>query len=369
MRRIPLWVTLIPLAAGIAGWYHVWSGYADTLAADVARLQPGAAVGIAGFPYRLEATVERPRIGFDGPGLAAGAEAEKAVINRQPWRPEHSVFNLTAPLARVAIPALPLVQASIRAPAAQASLHLVPGTARPIIARLSIVWSDAQLTTTLLPVPVRAAAFEAHLRETPTTTPTNRGPTPPRQAQLVLSGTAVRLGEGAPLTLAANLDLTANQPITSFTAWRALGTAELTSLTLADKSGEILSLTATAIPTQLPSRSREGRLGDSRAGVGASAASDTVSASPSPARGGGVSPSETEGVTTLRLAGTVTTVCPLSLRAAFAGLPAPSENRTRKPVTIALQSLLGEPPTLSPPPESETKAPRRNQLPPCPRLR
>lgn len=329
MKRFPLWITLVPLVAGVAGWWWVWNGYRDRLEADIRALVPGAVVTTGGFPYRLEATVRPARIGHSGPDLTAGGEADVAVVNRQPWSPDHSVFNLTKPLLRVSLGGLTAAHMSVRSDTAQASVHIdrrkenFYGGA-PVLARMSIVWDRPTITTGLLPGTLTAATFEAHARETPSRpNPASRSPRGPMQAQLVFRGTDVRMGEGAPLAMEAEVQVTAPAPVRGFAGWaNGGGTAELTRLTLSDRTGEVLSMSATGVAAQNYD---------------------------------------------LLLNGTVTTVCPASVAAAFAGQPAPSELRRRKPVVIAFQGRAGEAMTLG----DFSGAPTQvlKQEPPCPRLR
>lgn len=329
MKRFPLWVTLVPLVAGIAGWYWAWDGYRDRLVADIRALVPNAVVTTSGFPYRLEATVRPARIGHSGPDLTAGGEADVAVVNRQPWSPDHSVFNLTRPLLRVSLGGLTAAHMSVRSDTAQASVHIdrrdenfYRGT--PVLARMSIVWDKPTITTGLLPGTLTAASFEAHARETPSRPdPANRSPRGPMQAQLVFRGTGVRMGEGSPLALEAEVQVTATAPVRGFAGWaNGGGTAELTRLTLADKAGEVLSMGATGVPA--------------------------------PNYG-------------LLLNGTITTVCPATVAAAFAGQPAPSELRRRKAVVIPFQGRAGEAMTLGDFSGAPTQVLRQEA--PCPRLR
>ena len=75
-RRIPLWVTLIPLAAGIAIWGWLWQGHEARLKADLAQVLPtGTKLETGGFPYRLEARIEPADILFDDVALSASAKA------------------------------------------------------------------------------------------------------------------------------------------------------------------------------------------------------------------------------------------------------------------------------------------------------
>ena len=72
-----------------------------------------------------------------------------------------------------------------------------------------------------------------------------------------------------------------------------------------------------------------------------------------------------------RLAGTISTVCPLSLQAALNGTAAPAEQRLRAPVRLSLETALpaGGPVALSGLPADLATRPRRGQLPACPTLR
>lgn len=325
-RRFPLWATLIPLGVGIAGWWWVWNGWANELRAQAQALVPGAQVAISGFPYRMQATVTPARIGHQGPDLIAGGEADAAVVNRQPWSRDLNVFNLTAPMLRVAVGPLDAAQMSVRAPTAQASLHIDrrPDNAyrgAPVLGRLSIVWDRPTISTALLPQTLTATRFEAHARETPSAPGGDAAPSGPQQAQLVFSGDGVRMGQGAPLRLAAEVQVRGPRPVRGYAAWANGGTAELTRLTLADATGEVLSMTATAVP-----------------------------------RG-----------PDLLMNGALSTVCPETVRAAFAGRPAPSELRLRKAVTIPVQGVAGGAVRLLDPGPYPTQA--LKQQPPCPQLR
>ena len=112
----------------------------------------------------------------------------------------------------------------------------------------------------------------------------------------MVAGERFRIGGGDALTLAADTSITGPARLTDYDNWATSGTLELTSLTLADAHGEVASATATLVP--------RGRLG-------------------------------------LRFAGTVTTVCPANVAAAFAGTPAPAEKRLRMPVRLAFSGVPG----------------------------
>ncbi len=44
MKRIPLWLTIVPLLIGGVVYWHFWSGWRDTLRADLAAVMPGVPV-------------------------------------------------------------------------------------------------------------------------------------------------------------------------------------------------------------------------------------------------------------------------------------------------------------------------------------
>jgi hypothetical protein len=239
------------------------------------------------------------------------------------------VVNLEGPIARVRVPPLLAAQGAIRAAGAQVSLHRDDRPERRVagrasVARLSAVWSDAAVTSALLPADLRAATLETHFREIVGETVPARSPAPARRVQMVVSSPAARLGDGAPLRVEAEVTLQAGRQIASYADWSAGGTAELRRLVLGDATGEVARFAGTAVP-------------DGRGG--------------------------------LLAAGTVETVCPLAVRALLTGSAPASEQRTRRPIRISWRGLLGETPVLSAPEAAEARAPRRGQEPPCPRLR
>ncbi len=197
------------------------------------------------------------------------------------------------------------------------SVHLATGG----IARLSTVLTALHATTGLFAAPVAAGHFEVHLRETRARSNEAWSATPPQQAQVVLSGTGVRFGGGVPLAFDLDAGITATARLRDFAGWANGGTVEIRSATLADASGEVARLAASAV-----------------------------------ASGG-----------TLRLAGTVTTVCPATVAAAFAGTVPRAESRLRNPVRLAFGGTPGAFTLAAPPADAPTAV--RGQLPPCPRLR
>ncbi|QYE33861.1 DUF2125 domain-containing protein [Polymorphobacter sp. PAMC 29334] len=336
MRRVPLWLTIVPLALGGAVYWHYWSGWKDQFRTDIATVMPDGVTGfgrspyhvqaIGGFPYRLEAEVTNPfyelggahdeRRPDDGPvGLVLSAK--RALLNRNPWQRDLTIVRAGHPLFVAGVTGL--VGADVHGSATQSvsSIHL-NGTG---IARLSTVFKGLKATTALFAAPVTADHFEVHLRETRARSNEAWSPTPPQQAQVVLSGTGVRIGQGAPLTLAADFGVTATSRLRDYAGWAAGGTVEVHSLTLADASGEVLAMTASGVPA--------------------------------------------EG--TIRLTGTITTVCPASVAAAFAASRAPVEQRLRNPVRLAFGGVPGAFTVGAPPPSAPTAF--RAQLPPCPLLR
>ncbi len=321
--RVPLWVTLAPLVLGVLIWWLVWRGYAADFEAEVAKALPsGTEVSATGFPYRLETRIPGVDVSHSDDALRARLRAGEIAVNRVPWQKDRQVLNLKSSVAELAL--APLAGATVRVEAheAQASLRLDGKR----IARASVVWQAPAIATGLFAAPMKAARFEAHLRETPSDNGSSepRNPRLPTQAQLVLSGTDVRFGSGDPLALALDSDLTAGAPLSALAQWAVGGTVELRSLTLADGTGEVARVAATMVPT----------------GTGA-----------------------------LRIAGTVETVCPANVRAAMAGLPAVSEKRVRKAEVIAFSGTLpggvaaeARNPALPP-------APVRGQEPACPKFR
>lgn len=317
MRRLPLWTTLIPLVVGLAiyGWY--WDRERDAFEASLAALF-GEGVEVGGFPYRLEAEIAEPRLRHEGQ-YSLDVEADRAVINRQPWRDSLSFIRLVEPRLQWRAPALD-IGAGIASRTAQASLRLDGDR----IARLSSVHAEAELQLPFVPAPATAESFEWHFRETPASPdPASRAPTFPEQAQLVLGAEGLRFGKGDPLKLAAQIGITSSAPIWDLASWRRGGTMELRRLTLSDATGEVATLVATG------------------------------SASPT---------------APLRLAGTIETVCPLTVQAAFAGTAAPArELRTRRPVKLGFGGTPGDLELLLPA-GGPRRLPVRAQEAPCPKL-
>jgi hypothetical protein len=323
MARIPLWATLLPLVAGIAIWAFVWRGYEQDFVEDLSAVLPAnTRIETGGFPYRLEATVAPLAVTHADRALRLEAKAAELQVNRVPWQRDRQVLNLRGVTAEAALAPLAGAVARIDAASAQASLRLEGKR----IARLSVVWAEPAIQTGLFATPARAQQFELHLRETPAKAggADPASPRLPTQAQLVLSGTDVRFGGGAPLALGLDSELTGAGPIASLDAWEKNGTAEIRSATLSDSTGEVARMTATLVA---------------------------------------------DGGRALRVSGVIETVCPMSVRAAIGGTAPVAEQRTRKPERIAIAGTLpgglvasARDPALPPPPV-------RGQEPPCPRLR
>lgn len=321
-RRIPLWATLIPLLLGVVVWGFVWRGYAARFEEDLRQVLPAdVAIDASGFPYRLEARLEGVRLSHADAALSLGLTADEATINRVPWQRERQVITVSKSEAQAALGPLAGARVTVDAPEAVASLRMDGSR----IARLSAVWQKPAITAGLIGLPMTADSFEAHLRETPADAGADKagGPRLPTQAQLVLAATALRFGEGAPLKLALDSELTAPGPISSLAGWAQGGTVEIRSATLSDGTGDVARLSATLVA--------EGDL--------------------------------------LRLAGTVETVCPATVRAAIAGTPAPPEMRSRVAEKIAIGGTLPGGLTAAPRDPAKPPPPVRGQEPPCPALR
>lgn len=314
MKRFPLWLTIVPLVLAVGGYWWAWNGWKDDFRAQLAQVLPGVPVTIGGFPYRLEATLDAPRLTGKG-DVAASAAASRVVLNRGPWQRDLTIARSVEPRVDLRIPALAASGLAIDAPSAETSLHVDDGR----IARLSIVYDKARITAALIGVPLTADTMEIHIRETPGRLSEPWSPTLPERAQVVLAGQGVRAGTGAPLTLAGDLSITGPARLASYKAWAGQGSVLIKALTLADKTGEVFRLDATLV-----------------------------------ASGG-----------TPRLAGTILTNCPLSVRAALTGGRV-SEQRLRLPVKL---SLAGSPGAWQLGAMPAAGRAVRAQQPPCPVLR
>lgn len=319
MRRWPLWTTLLPLVAGLAIYWVYWDRERDAFEATLAPVFGDGRATVGGFPYRLEAQVAGPRLAHDGQ-YRLDVRAESVVLNRQPWRETLTFARTLAPSLEWQAVGFDGATFTVRSATAEASLNLADGR----IARLSTVHPDATVRLPFVPIPANAESFEWHFRETPAAPdPASRAPTFPEQAQLVMRAEALRFGRGDPLTFEAQLGVTSAAPIWDLAGWRRGGTFELRRVTLADKAGVIVAITAT----------------------------------------GSAGPAES-----LRIAGVIETVCPLSLRAAFAGTTALArEYRTRRPVKLGFSGPATDL-RLTLPPGGLPRRPVRAQEAPCPIL-
>jgi hypothetical protein len=319
--RLPLWTTLVPLALGVLVWGLLWRSYAADFRSDLGRLLPaGTEIEVGGFPYRLEADVAPLQVVHADAALRARLEAGTLQVNRVPWQRDRQVLNLAGSTAELGFTPLDGATVLVKADEAQASLRIQDER----IARLSAVWEAPAIETGLIALPIQADRLEAHFRETPSEAGSTSSPRPATQAQLVLAGRGVRLGDGAPLTLALSAELTAAAPLAGYAAWASGGTVEIRSATLADSTGEVARMSATLVP---------------------------------------------DGAGALRIAGTIETVCPATVRAALAGLPPVSEKRVRQAELIAFSGRLPGGVTADTRDPSRPPAPVRGQEPPCPRLR
>lgn len=310
-RRWPLLVSLLPLALGLATYGLFWRGWAADFETTLARWFPGERPVATGFPYRLESELAGVTTGWG----RVSATVDRLRLNRGPWRPELTVMQgqgvgVSAQLAGLS--------ARVAAAAATASLKLDGDR----IARFSLVLPAARGNAGLGP-DFAAESLELHAREM--AGKADGGPSLPVQGQLVIGATGFRLGQGAPISLAGDIAARGRARLTDARAWADQGGSLDAVLTGTDATGELFRLEATLVPLQ-----------------------------------GG-----------LRLAGTITTVCPLSVQAALNGTAAPAEQRLRAPVRLALESALpaGGPVALSGVPADLATRSRRGQLPACPALR
>jgi hypothetical protein len=310
-RRIPLWLTLVPLVVAIGLYALLWRGWAKDFRTELADWLPAESLSIGGFPYRLEANVETPRLSGTNT-VALQAEARSARINRGPWQPDLTVIRTEMP--RFSATVSPAISARLEGSTALASINW--GEER--LRRLSAVVQAARLHLGTRPLPIRADTLELHLRERTGDAVPNTAPTRAARGQLVLAGTRLRLEGGDALTLAAEILVTGDARLDDYDRWARGGTLEVTSLTLSDAHGEVARVNATLAP---------------------------------------------EGRDRLRLAGTVTTTCPLSL----AGTATTAEYRLRVPVRLAFSGTL-ESITLATPTETLATRPRRTKEPACPKI-
>ncbi len=316
IRRLPLWLTLVPLLAGIGLYWWLWAGWARDFQAVLQGWLPGATVDITGFPYRMEANVERPRLA-GGDAVKLAASADRARINRGPWQPELTVIGTDRPQFSATVS--PAIAVSIAGKSAASSVKVVEGR----LVRLSTVIEAATARLGFTPLAITADTLELHLRERRDAAGVPGSPVGAPRGQLVLAGQRLRLGGGDALTFNADMLVTGDARLTAYDAWARGGTVEVKRFTLADASGEVASVKATLVPQ---------------------------------GRGG------------LRVAGTIDTICPASIAAALAAAPPVSEKRLRAPVRLRFEGVAGAVTLAGMPADLATRA-TRGQLPPCPVLR
>ncbi len=317
-KRIPLWLTLLPLAVGLLGYFYWWNGQRDAFAEQLHKVLGGAPIEIGGFPYRMEATLGASAFSRVTPALTVRLAADEIAINRAPIGRPLTALRALKPVASVQLTALPLSKLEVAAASAIGSLRFGEGG---IVARASNAFEGATIRAAAFASSATAAHFEVHVRETPQALdPASRSPAFPEQAQLVLEGEGVRYAGGDPLTLNAEFGIDARAPLSGGPKVLDGATLELKKLTLADRHGVVATLTATASP-------------------------DTSSKA--------------------LIAGTVDTICPANVAALLSGRPGAREFRARRSQRIAFSGPVG----AVAPASGVTGVPVRSQEPPCPVLR
>jgi hypothetical protein len=312
-RRWPLLLALLPLVLGLAVYWQLWRGWADGFETTLAGWFPGERPVATGFPYRLEAELADVALSHEG-GVALGLRADRLRLNRGPWRPELTVFQVQGVSLSGRVGGLtPRLAADV----GTASLKLDGNR----LSRLSIVLPAARGNFGLGPDGV-AERIELHAREREGRAD-GKEALPPR-GQLVLNAAGLRMGQGAAINLAGEANVRGPRRLDDYRRWLAGGGSIDLMLAGGDATGEIFALAATVVPL-----------------------------------GGG-----------WRLAGTITTVCPLTVQAALAAADPPRELRLRAPVRLAIETALpaGGPVALSGVPADLATRARRGQLPACPRL-
>jgi hypothetical protein len=323
MNRLAHWrplLALLPLAAGLALYGQLWRGWAQGFESTLAVWFPGRSVAASGFPYRLEAELADVARQDDGV-LALRGQAARLRLNRGPWRSELTVLQahdvrLSARLGAM----LPAVAAAT----ATASLKLDAGR----IDRLSLVLPAASGQFGIGP-PFRARRLELHGREIAARSQPAADPALSARGQLVLTGVGFAIGAGLPIDLDGTAALRAGARLGDYRRWAAAAGSIDLQLAGRDATGEVFRLAATLVPQRAA-----------------------------------------DGSDSLRLAGTITTVCPAAVAAALTGTAPTSELRLRAPVRLAIETTLpaGGPVALSGMAADLASRARRGQLPACPRL-
>ncbi len=322
-RRLPLWLTLLPLVVAAALYWRWWQGESASFRAElVAVLGSGVPIDVGGFPYRLATDLDHLALSSEGSDGSLGFTAERVTIHRQPFVRTLSVIGAAQPRLRARATAFAGANLRIAAPTGRASINRTFGR----LNRLSAEFAAADIALGIVSPTLHAQHLEIHLRETPVAPiafPT--GPTLPTQAEIIVRATALRIGRSAPLTLEAAVALTAAAPLRSVRGWAAQsGTLELRRFSLSDTGGSVVQGSMTLAPMA-------------------------------------------NGV--LRIVGTASTVCPRTLIAALANGPAPPrEYRARQFHTLAFGGTAGAVRPLTD--EASLGAfTVRTQEPPCPALR
>lgn len=318
LRRVPIWLTLVPLMAGIGIYFLLWQGWAREFEAAVQDWLPAAEMGVTGFPYRLEADVPDVAL-IGGETVRLSANAPRIRINRGPWQPQLTIVRADYP--RFSAVVGPGFGASVSGRSAVTSINVAGGK----LIRLSSVIDAANARLGFSNVAVAADELQMHARERFPENPGDAGAsTQPVRGQLVISGQRVRFDGGDALTLASDIAVTGPARLTNFAEWARTGTIEVARLVLADAHGEVAGVKATLVPVD---------------GTG------------------------------IRLAGTIETICPASVEAAVLGVAPPArEMRLRAPVRLAFDGVPGAV-RLTGMPDNLVYRATRGQLPPCPRLR
>jgi hypothetical protein len=315
-RRWPLLLSLLPLLLGLAVYGQLWRGWAADFETTLTRWFPGQAVAASGFPYRLESTLADVQLTHAG-ATRLSVQVAQLRLNRGPWRPELTVAQAQG--VRLAAQRGALL-AWAQAAAGTASLKLDGDR----LDRLSIVLPAARGNFGLGP-DFRADTLELHAREQAGLADGDpASPRLPPRGQLVLAAAGLRLGQGAPISLDGDATVRAAARLADAAAWAASGGSIDLKLAGRDVTGEIFAASVTIVP-----------LGEG-----------------------------------WRLAGTISSVCPLAVQAALQGNIAPAELRLRAPVRLAIETALpaGGPVAVSGLPADLAMRPRRGQLPACPRL-
>lgn len=317
--RPSIWTALIPLLAGALVWHMLWKGYAAGLQHELKNLLPAASeVKMGGFPYRIEARSPNMHLDWQQGGWSALVESKALTVHQVPWQYHRQVLTLEAPTARLTIASPDFAPLQLSAPQAIGSLSRIDDR----IARLSVVWEEAEIKADFLPAPAKAKQFETHFRNSPDGEDEAQT-SPPTRAELVLLGTDWRMGESSPLALTLRAAMLSSRPLGGLEAWLRQGTLDIGEFQLADDTGEVLRFRG-----QLQSQSGQ-----------------------------------------WQTRGEIETVCPATVRAALAGEPFAVEKRARKPVVLMVSGSF--PHGLEVPAHDPARPlpPVRGQLPDCPRLR